>query len=237
MVKEKKKGRKKSKAVVKKEVNEIFEVGNKEVVKKGKIEEKVSTKDQIRHQNKILLGFLILIGIISILILGFLIGPSIFNSNFKFAGLEWEIIDPNGDITYYHTAFYSTPTNIHNVYLRNDPRTLEKIIPFEGKILLKNLAFIKGAEEFDCEGLEMISQIEMDENLQAWGIELVHVDKGGCEASGEYTYIEFIPSNETKVIEIGESCYTIHVKDCEIFPAKERFLVEGLLELEGTLSL
>ena len=220
----KKKDSKKSKT------KEIFEVGNKIIEKESVIEEKIKTKNQIAHQNKILRNFFIGIGIFVLLILGLLLSPLIFNSNFNYAGLDWDVINTEGEITFYHSSFLSTPTNTHNIYLRHDPRKIEEEIPFEGTILLKNLAFIETNSELHCEGYDQISTVLLKEMFEAWGTKLVGVSKGECEKDGEYTFIKLIPGETTKIVEVGPSCYEFYTKNCEIFEVKERFIVEGLLK-------
>ncbi len=214
----------------KEKVEEIFKVekkGKTKVIKKeGTYQEPVIRKNQIKQENKILKITLIIIAIIALILIGFWIGQR--HKTFEYQGLKWDVIKA-GHITFYHTYFYVTPTHKHNVYLRNDPRKLEKEVPFIGDLRVAGIVVMHGIDDFKCNGYGIASQASMEQVLNAWGIRVTTDPNATCDKQGRYTYIEFVAGNQTKIVQTGKSCYKIYVKDCEIFKAKERFLVEGFI--------
>ena len=96
-------------------------------------------KEDAVSQNRELKRILIILGsVFAVFLLSFFIINSA--KNFEYKGVEYTKMK-EGKITFYNTAFpmYSSITGKHfadyNIYLRNDPRGLEKI-PFEGEINL-----------------------------------------------------------------------------------------------------
>ena len=233
--------KKKKKKASKEEVCEVFEVEKgkgKEQVKKvcGTIEKKHATKKDLKKQNKTLRNILIGLIIVVLLILGLIY---IFNSanNFTYRGVSGKVVK-EGDIIFYQTSFpvmHQGREAIYNVYIRNDPRKLDKI-PFEGGMdfaerfddgyyrLVLNIS-----DDFDCNGDEIISIANMM-NLKAVGIK-VGVDPGAtCDSLGRYMFANIKKGEESKITQIEDSCYELSVKECDILKVTERFMVETFVK-------
>ena len=218
----------------KEEVCEVFEVGKegKEKLVKacGQEEVKVATKDQIAHQNKLLFGILLTIGLV---IVGVFLVLMIFYSmnNFESKGVKYNIVQ-EGPIKFYHTSFPSNfvvpaRTIEYNVYLRNDPREL-KYLGFEGNLRTLEMAVLDSKENFDCEGDGVIAVANFNQVMKALGTEVIRDPEAGCDSEGRYMFFELKSGEETKIVQTGPACYDFIIKDCEILPATERFLIETL---------
>ena len=147
--KKKKEGKEKKK---KEKVCEIFKVeknGEKTIKACGTEETKVSTKGQIKSENKILRNILIWLGILLLIFL--LVFLSIRSANsFEYKGIQGDVIK-EGDVIFYHTSFpmiYNEKEVNYNVYLRTNPRKLEKI-PFYGELNLLKMMVINNSDGFD----------------------------------------------------------------------------------------
>ncbi|MCW8965668.1 MAG: hypothetical protein OQK82_03140 [Candidatus Pacearchaeota archaeon] len=230
----------KKKSTKKEKVCETFEVGKKgkeKTIKSCGVEEvKISNKGQIEHQNKILGNILIIIGaFVFVFILGYLISYSM--TNFEFRGVNYNLIKEK-DITFYHTILpspYYKPGMItnFNIYLRNDPRELNKV-SFEGKINLMEMAVISinKNDNFDCDGDGVIAVYNFNQVLRAMGTNVVQDENYSfCDTENRYNYFELKNGNETKVVQTSPTCYDIIINDCKVLEGTERFLIEALAKI------
>jgi hypothetical protein len=236
MADKKRKKNSKKKGMKKEEVEEYFEVGNKEegneriIEKKGEIEQVEVKEGQVESQNKQLI---IILSICGLVLLAFLIGFFYFYSqtNFEVNGVNYIKLN-EGDVTFYYTNFSVKPsgklTNYH-LYIRNNPKELIKEVPFEGNLRLTELVALNMSEneELSCGGhrtiaIENLAQVLRD----ALGIKMIKDPKAECSEDGIYTVINIVSGDETIVREIGKSCYEIEVEGCEILDGTERFIVE-----------
>ena len=244
MVKEKKKKSLSKKHIkkdkIKKEkICETFAIekdGKEKVVEScGTESVKISTKDQIKHQNKILKNILLTIGFI---VLGFFIILMIFYSisHFESDGVKYEIIKEK-DVIFYHTSFPSNfidagRTIEYKLWLRNDPRELKEV-PFEGNLNLLEMAVIDSEENFDCEGDGAIAIVNFNQILGAMGTHVIRdPEYSQCDGSGRYMFFDLKSGNETKIVQTGPACYDFFIKDCEVLDVTERFLVESLKAIQ-----
>ncbi len=231
---------KKSNKKSKEKVCEIFEVkkGKKEKEKKtcGVIEKKHASKKELKEQSKTLRNILIGLVIIILLIFG-LVYVSNSAKSFEYRGIKGNVVK-EGNIIFYQVAFpYLHKGKIvpWSIYIRNDPRKLDKI-PFEGEMdfgmkfddgmyrLVLNLS-----DNFDCNKEEAIAFGNMI-NLMALRVKVMRDENATCDSQGRYMYANVRKGEETKITQIGESCYEIIVKDCEILKATERFMTEMFVE-------
>jgi hypothetical protein len=61
----------------------------------------------------------------------------------------------------------------------------------------------------------------------------VTVDKNAsCDAEGRYTFLNLQKANETGIEKVGNNCYNLNVKDCEVFPPTERFMLETFVKIK-----
>lgn len=229
--------KKTKKKVKKEEVCETFEVEKegKEKLKTvcGSMEKKTASKEELKKQDKILRNVLIGLGVIIILVItGYFYISSL--RYFEYRGVEGEIVS-EGDLIFYQISvpYQVVNNNVipYNVYIRNDPRKLDKI-PFEGEMdfgrrfndFLYRLV-INVNDTFDCEGDGIISIANMA-NLQSIRVKVMSDKNATCDPSGRYMYANIRLGEEDKITEIGPSCYDLQVKECDILKVTERFMVE-----------
>ena len=225
----------------KEEVCEVFEVGKKgkEKVKKvcDVMEKKHSTKEQEKRHNKLLRNILIGLLVVVLLILG-LIYVFYSANHFSYRGITGDVVQEEG-ILFYRTSFpvrYQGQVVPYNIYIRNDPRKLDDI-PFEGEMDFGEKfpddnnyrLVINMSEAFDCEGDEVIAIPNMV-NLKALGIKVVRDESATCDPEGRYMFINIKKGEGSEIIQVGDSCYDLVVKECEILKVTERFMVEAFVK-------
>ena len=193
---------------------------------------------EMNYHNKILAGFFIAIAIILISIVSFNIFSKKLN-NFEYYGYDFNILK-EGDINFYHTSFVinkiteSSNSNIpfkeeidYNVYLRKDPRNLEKI-SFNGEINQKEMMVINISNEFNCEGKGVIAVANMAQIFGSVGTKIITDPNATCDDQGRYMFVQIQKGDKTNIEQYGPSCYNIKVKECEILEGTERFVLEML---------
>lgn len=239
---------KKTPKKVKRRIYEIFKIEKKKKAKKiskkdekkpeekivkvhGTEEQKLETPNQTKHHNKLLKNFLIIIGIFSLIFIFVVI--SIYSSkNFEYKGMKFDIIR-EGNVIFYHTSFPmildEKPVN-YNVFLRNDPRKLDKI-PFEGNLNLLEMMVINNSESFVCEGDGGIAILNFQQILGNAGMDFMKDPDAGCDAEGRYMFVQIQKGDVTEIKQTGPACYDFYVNDCEILKVTEKFLIESLVKL------
>ncbi len=223
-----------SKKKIKEKICEIFKVGKngeKTIKACGTEETEVVSKGQIKSENKILRNILIFLGIIVIVFLLIFLSVRAAN-NFEYKGINFNVVK-EGDVLFYHTSFPMIYDGIkvnYNVYLRNDPRKLDKI-PFEGELNLLEMMVINNSGDFVCEGKGGIAMINFQQILGDLGMNFMKDPNAGCDPEGRYMFVQIQEGNVTKIEQTGPACYNFYVKDCEILEVTEKFLVESLVEL------
>lgn len=214
-------------------VCEIVKIGKDEKVIEtcGVVPEEKASKKQIKEQKRILRNFLIILGVIALLIIGMFFGSGFFKK-FSYRGLEFDI-QKYGEMKVYHTSFpvysFGEQISTHNVFLRNDPRKLEKNIKFDGELTLTPIMAVQGINDFNCEGKGVASQAAFEQVVNAFGTNVIYDPSAECDDLGRYNLLMFIKGNETKIESISSTCHIAYVKDCEIFEAKERFLIQEFI--------
>jgi hypothetical protein len=225
----------------KEEVCETFEVE-----KKGKekietvcnsMDKKHASKEELKHQEKILRNVLIGFALVIVLIfVGYYYIDSL--KYFEYEGVSGEVVS-EGDLIFYQVSVPYKRVNDqlinYNIYIRNDPRKLDKI-PFEGEMDFgrkfsdaQYRLVINSTDIFDCEGDGIIAVANMA-NLLALKIKTVKDENATCDPDGRYIFADIKKGDETKVVEVGPACYDIYVKDCEILKGTERFMVEAMVK-------
>lgn len=235
--------KKESKKPEKQEICEIFEIE-----KQGKrieetacemVEKKQAGKEELKHQNKLLRNILIGLGIFILLIA---LGIYLINSarHFSYRGISGDVVK-EGKLIFYQIGI---PMNVngkettYNIYIRNNPEKLDKI-PFNGEMVDFNelqefydnslrLVF-NFTDEFDCDEDEVIAIANMI-NLKAIGFKVVTDKNATCDKNGRYIYINIKKADVSEINQIGNACYELNVKDCEILKVTERFMVEMLVK-------
>ena len=244
-MKDKTKKSKKAPKKVKRRIYEIFKIEKKKKALKkdgekpeekivkvhGTEEQKLDTPGQIKHHSKLLKNFLIAIGIFALIFI--FIFVSIYASkNFEYKGMEFDVIR-EGNVIFYHTSFPfildDRPMN-YNVFLRNDPRKLNKI-PFEGNLNLLEMMVINNSDSFVCEGKGGIAMINFQQILGSFGMSFMKDPNASCDSQGRYMFIQIQEGDVTGIEQTGPACYNFNVNNCEILEVTEKFLIESLAEL------
>lgn len=232
-----KEGRKKGKKVY-----EIFKVGKKEkIIRTEGIEsEKEANKNQVKEENKILRNIFILIGGVFVLIL---IGYSFFDNmkNFDYKGIHFETVkfcDVRPCLILYQTVFPVISNGEkadYNIYLRNNPKELDSIT-FNGEMNLFEDMVINSTSDFDCDGDQVIAVANMVNFYELLGTNIFKNESLGCNDDEEYTFVQMQEGNETKIEQVGYSCYNIEINSCEILEGTERFMIESFIEVNRLIS-
>ncbi|MCK5043516.1 hypothetical protein KAR52_00760 [Candidatus Pacearchaeota archaeon] len=237
---------KKTPKKVKRRIYEIFKIEKKakEISKKdeekpeekivkihGTEEQKIETPNQAKSHNKLLKNFLITMGIFTLIII-FVIVSIYSANNFEYKGMKFDVIR-EGNVIFYHTSFPivldERPMN-YNVFLRNDPRKLNKI-PFEGDLNLLEMMVINNSESFVCDGDGGIAILNFQQILKILGIDTMKDPDAGCDPQGRYMFIQIQSGDVTGIEQTGPACYNFNVNDCEILKVTEKFLIESLAKL------
>jgi len=228
--------KKKSKNKKKEKVCEIFKIekGGKEEIKKvcGEEKIKISSKDQIKKENKQLKQIFIGIGVI-VLIFILIIFFIRFTAHFTYEGVDFDIVK-EGYLILYRTKIpiiYQGQPAEYNIYLRNDPRELEKTVPIEGTLLLLDNTVINATGDFVCEGNGIIAIANLVNIYDVLGKNIIKDENASCDSLGRYTFLQIQPGNETSIEKTGPSCYDLNVNNCEILEVTERFMVAILVEI------
>lgn len=224
---------------------EIFEVekrGKEKVVQKEVSEdEKEPSKKQIGQENKILKGVLITLALLLILFVG---GYFFVNNikSFDYRGVHFETVsfcDAKPCLILYKTSLpvvYNGSKAEYNFYLRNDPRELEKEVPFTGgEPNIENNIVLNATSDFNCGGYGPVAVANMVNFYQLVGVHIFKNESLSCSNSGDYTFVNIRESNETSVEKVGKYCYNINVNDCEILKGTERFLIESFIKVNAYL--
>ncbi|MFA5071529.1 MAG: hypothetical protein WC511_04160 [Candidatus Pacearchaeota archaeon] len=241
--------------VKKKEVCETFNVeenGQEKIVEScGIEEEKISNEGQIKKQNKLFKSILlVMVGFLAFFFLILFVNYSM--NHFKVEGVTFEIdtnaiigttlyrtsipgiIDENGNFT---IGNYDKNKASYNVWFRNDPRKLIEEVSFEGNLtLLKNIV-LNQEGNFACNG-DYIGIQNLLNLYSNTGAKVISDANASCDDLGRYALLEIVEGNETKIMEYDDygECYKIEVKDCEILPATERFLLELIVKINEELK-
>lgn len=119
----------------------------------------------------------------------------------------------------------------YSFYLRTDPRDLEKKVAFNGEFDVTTSVVLNSEDEFSCDGYGIISVANMRQLFEFGGATVIKNDSVGCDVEGKYTYINLKPGEKTEINQIGNSCYDIIIRDCEVLEGTERFMIETIAKL------
>jgi hypothetical protein len=191
--------------------------------------ENPSIKKDRKKENKILKVILMIIGIFFlILVISF---ASMRTSNHpKYGGLTFDVIQ-QGQITFYKTSvptLYNGSVAEYNIYLRNNPKELRRKVAFNGEIDSIRDTVINITQEFDCNGDQVIAIANVINLYSALNKKIIKDDNASCDSLGRYMYVVVQPGEETRIDQFGPNCYNIQIKECEILPGTERFIMEML---------
>lgn len=227
-------------------------------VKLPSTEEIVSEEVEKLHESQLKWAVILMVGIILVLIVVPFVKINYFDK-FDYHGLTFQKTKL-GEIEFYSTKFPVVGTTgqvigEYAVNLRSDPREIESIpvkatfdnIDFRfgkdknGKIVYDPTYISLDPEMPICED-STLAILTLSGFLKDSGLDVrsASMNKSYAEennmtykrCSEDSTVIMITPGNENKITEIGEVCYEIRFKDCDILPVSERFVLQ-LLEQYG----
>ncbi|HOW37135.1 MAG TPA: hypothetical protein PLK34_02715, partial [Candidatus Pacearchaeota archaeon] len=201
--------------------------GKQEETKK---EQETQKKDVAKRESpvetKAIVIFLIII--IALASFAFLVKYLLDNSKkINYQGVEF-LVEKHGNIIFYHTTVPYLAKNAsipYNFWIRNNPKALEKNVPFNGTLYIRPLMGMKTSEELQCGGDGVIATANLANLYEALGVKVLNDPNATCDNYGEnprYVFVNIQPANETSIQETAPGCYNINVKDCKILPATER---------------
>lgn len=214
----------------------VKKMDGKKIKKQESDKKETRTQERIK-ENKLLLKILLVIGFffLAILVAFFVMKPS---ARPDYNGVTFNVVQ-EGELTFYETSFnviYQGKPTLYNIYLRNNPKELEKNVPFEGELELKNFMVLNSTtSNLFCEG-DWNLAIGNLLNLNIFNIEIMKDENASCSSAGEYMFVEIEEGEETKIKQTGPSCYKLIVNDCEILPVTERFMIEFFSEVNILLN-
>ncbi len=204
----------------------------------GEISEEKNTEEETKKENKIFRGILItMIGFVLMFGAFYFIIHS--TNNFSYEGVTFAIDKTamTGRAVYRTSlpvVYNGTNTN-YNFYLRGDPRAL-KNINFTGDLVLEKNVVLNMTNDFNCNGDGIIAIANLQNLYNVIGSSIIRDENASCDSKGRYMFVKIREGNETRIEQFGFSCYNIYVKNCEILPATERFMVETLSKVNQALK-
>ncbi len=217
---------------------------------KRKVKKKTEEQDIAKIQNTQLIAIFIVIAIVFACVFGtwYLLQSQ---GKFEYAGFAF-VREKQGELVYYTTPLNSALPDgrvlHHNLILRNDPRKLSDIeINGDIQIRVDNLTYISVNPNIEgCED-NNIALVNLGVFLKAIGAEAKsssnnlefakenNIAYATCENKISNTVVILEKSDETKIERIGETCYKIKFKDCEVLEATEKFIMGVLAHSTGNL--
>lgn len=204
--------------------------------KAQKQEKKVNAdKSQLEKDNKLLLQIFIIISLVLILFFGtYLFIQS--KKTFEYKGVKFNI-EKIGNLTFYTTQIpiYSKEGNSvldYNFYLRTDPRELDKM-EFDETIQPLKLVALNYSNNLDCRGYGMIAFRNLINLYELIGAKITIDKNATCDEEGKYMFWNIQSADETSLKKTGISCYEFNVKDCEVFPPTEKFMLETFVKIKN----
>jgi len=210
--------------------------------------EKINVKDP---NNEVETQFFWLVGIIIVIILGFVFVPILYHQifeKFEYGGVKFEKIK-EGQLTFYHGQFpivyKGNFSAVYNVYFRNDPR--KNKIPINITLgISKKITVSLNNDAHLCEDM-ILGQSELGKFFGSFpfvknvstGIYSASVAKEldmpqiTCENASIDSTVIVIQKSETPSIEMGnrENCYILNIGKCEYLETVERFVVGAMAQV------
>ena len=126
----------------------------------------------------------------------------------------------------------------YNIFIRNDPRELDKV-PVKGNVSFrKNLVLGVNTENLFCDGDWPIA-IGNLQKLDVLGVKVIARNESEIKVylpAEEYMYVNIREAKEgekTSIEQANENNYYLNVADCEILEATERLMLEAFVQALG----
>ncbi len=123
-------------------------------------------------------------------------------------------------------------TNNYLFYLRNDPRKLN--VSFNGTPVYNKNIVLKYESPFVCND-SALAGANFDLLYKILGANVIKDQNATCDPYNRYTYIDFLPGNETKIVQFGPACYNIYIKGCEVLQGTEKYMIETFVKVNDEL--
>jgi hypothetical protein len=223
------------------------EARKKKIKGKEKIEESTGEKELEKNKAKKReneFKWLIIVMVLSIVV--FLVFFWLFkfaSVSFKYEGMKFEK-EAYSNLNFYHTQLSISRIDgkfIYDLYMRNDPRTLQKIpanfsfrfkytsvVSFEPAVDDCPQAGLAGASIgnlFSGIGSKVYGATTNEEFSNLTGKPFIT-----CNDSDKMTVVEIRESDSTYIEQNGD-CYILHVKNCEILEVSEKFVLDSLVQI------
>jgi len=103
---------------------------------------------------------------------------------------------------------------------------------FNGTIIPMKLMAINYSDDMDCSGYGIIALTNIINLYQLIGTK-VTIDKNAtCDTDGRYMFLNFQQSEKTGIEQIGENCYNLNAKECDVFPSTERLMLDTFVKIK-----
>lgn len=205
-------------------------------------------EERIKKENKMLRN--IIIGIIVLfIVITLIVFPSVQSSSFTYKGVKFSTVKfcdsgppclilfntslpvrSNG--TDYLVSSVAQSTNSYIFYLRNDPRKLN--VSFNGSPVYNSNIVLKYEAPFVCND-SALAGANFNLLYQTLGANVIKDQNATCDPFNRYTYIDFLPGNETKIVQFGPACYNIYIKGCEVLQGTEKYMIETFVKVNDEL--
>lgn len=187
------------------------------------------------RENSFLRNLFIFLGIV---VIGLVAGFFIFGeaATFEYRGVNFTIADfcDGGPcLRTYNTkipVLYDGGIANYNFYIRNDPRDLELQVPFNGDLVLAKNMLIDVNYNRECEGYSSVAMDNFGTLMRVVGTNMTAEEGLVCSPDVEDMQVIIEEGEETKIERIGETCYVISIKECEVLRGIERFMTEVFVE-------
>jgi hypothetical protein len=196
--------------------------------------------------------FFWLVGIIIVLIVGFVFVPVLYHQifeKFEYGGVKFEKIR-EGQLTFYHGQFpiiyKETFYAVYNIYLRHYPR--ENKIPLNTNLSLSKKISISLNEGVTiCEDV-VLGQMELGKFFGAFPFVNKNITTGfynastakengltsiTCKNATKDHTVLVIQKSETPSIELGdkENCFVLNIGNCEYLETVERYIIGAMAQI------
>lgn len=214
--------------------------------KKTKKAKKISKKLISGREDKQLLGFFLIVGVVFAMFLGtYFYVQSL--KHFDYVGVRWDKVK-EGQMDFYYAKFrLGDNLPVYNAYLRNDPRQNE--IPVNASFKFANRVFVS-FEDYkpECQGKDAYLATVIGPYLKAMGLNATgatinpekakqqNIAFANCSsASLTKSVIVVQSSEEPSIVQSSENpgCYYLNVGKCQHIETVERFIVAILGQTSG----
>lgn len=204
-----------------------------EITEKKDSKEKPS-KSQLLTESRMLRDILIVL----VLLIGVFAAIIIFSkasNSFVLNGVKYTLVH-EGKLNLYNTKISFGKVSNYNFYLRNNPKKLEKDVPFNGSLYIRPFIAMNYSNDVKCGGDGTIAIANLINLYTFLGTKVVRDPNATCDPQKRYVYVNIQSSDRTSIQEIAPACYNININNCEILPATERYMTETFSVLKKYLS-